>query len=73
MKIQRSQFSEHSRECEYRKVKCDRCGQDVVFALMKVRIKYLIENCDLIFNHKHVIILVPRASRLPALPWLERA
>ena len=52
MKLQRSHLGEHLKsECEYRNVKCDYCGQDVAFASIKVRIKYLIENCDLIFNH----------------------
>jgi hypothetical protein len=54
MKLQRSDLGEHLKsECEYRNLKCEYCGQDVTFASIKVsKIKYLIENYDLIFNHK---------------------
>ncbi|CAB4043354.1 TNF receptor-associated factor 3-like, partial [Paramuricea clavata] len=39
MKFQRSHQGEHLKiECEYRNVKCDFCGQDVTFALMKEHI-----------------------------------
>ena len=51
VKLQRSVLGEHLKsECQYRNVKCHHCGQDVTFASMKVRIKYFIENCDLIFR-----------------------
>ena len=58
MKFKSSQLGEHyNSECEYRNVKCDHCGKDVVHALLKEHLGTRCENAPVACKYckKHVL------------------